>query len=384
MKPAALPLLALLAGFASAQDLELRARIEPDSLRKGPAALVWLRDHSEFEGMPGIALVLTWKSGSRPVLQPDPAPERNQLESDTRALAGELSLGGKLLGHFECSREGRESWLIDPLAPESGRVHELAAILGLPPTIRGEAQIDLAALIGALASTAACADRDATTLALLAGHCGTVRVRVSTGPGEVRVEGSSAGGLAIPALLLWQTYHEALQVKGRAFDAAEALILRAQAQRSAGREEAARQLARIADPSTREALVRLCRADDYTRVIAMDALARRGERESLPALVAAADRRMPDTIAIAKAALLENYDRLDSAERSVLDALLRGHQEAELRELPRALSVPTLAGAGGATTITEQSVNRLSLLLPLMLGLLLTLLLLVREQKRVA
>jgi hypothetical protein len=256
-------------------------------------------------------------------------------------------------------------------------VRELGALLGTGPGLSRHLSVDLPSLLGAFGSLRACSEPRATQIALLAAHVGEVRLEWRRHGQGAALHGRSAGGLAVPLALAWAGYAALRAGRSAPLDEGEAIAFRAQALRDAGREEAARQLARIATPSAHEALLRLCRADEYTRVLAMESLARRGDPTALAALVDAATEAIPDTIEVARAALLAQWGTVGSEQRQSLLARLRGRHGGDLRGVSSELGGARLAavpGGGAEPSVAVEAPSRPSplwLLLPLALGVVL-------------
>ena len=380
----------LLGVAAPAQILELHANLHADSQKSGPSGLRWLHEGRSGQDS-STALQLVWRAGAAvgwtTLCTPDTATQPAEQPRDGR-LDGNLSIDGEQVARTACDASGRETWNVTPTAHLPKRAREFVTLLGLDRGFRGTVQIDVAALVGSLAIGGACADEKTTEISLLAGHCGVVHVKVGIDADGVSIEGASGGGLTVPALLAWQAFATAREGLGRPFTATETLVVRARALRSVDREEAARQLARMNEPGARDALLRLCRADDYTAVVAMESLARHGERQDLSALVAAARQELPGSVAIAKTALLEHFPALPPDERAGVTQLLREHLAPELRTFTRELEVPLLAGGtpepaeSGLDARRIPALPALPALVPLGIGILVILLLIRRECAR--
>ncbi len=193
--------------------------------------------------------------------------------------AGSLHLGDHV-ALFACRADGTEDWFLPPTAPWPAPWTKLLDRLGadefdLPRTV--DVTVLVAHLLGPLPED----DPRAALLRLLPAQCGEATWTAWRSPTHLRVRGRSNAGLALPALLL----HLALATGA---DRIDRLPLRAFSARDGDRAEATRQLVRDDSVGSIEVLRSLLHADDELRLVAIDALVRRGDTAELPRIVAAA------------------------------------------------------------------------------------------------
>ena len=226
--------------------------------------------------------------------------------------AGEATLDGCTLG-FDCLDDGSESWVVEGTRVPA-RVRALLAVLhvdldGAPRTI------DVAALVGNLAGAAVADDASMQQLTAGALLCGDAVVTARHDARRLHVNGRSAGGLMVPAFLLWQAL--AREAGMQATNALREWQLRAFVGRDGDRLEAVRQMQRSGGNSL-PALRAMLHGDESIRLCAMDALVRLQAAGELPPIVTAADATMPLATAMATTAVRELWPlaAADTRERT--------------------------------------------------------------------
>jgi hypothetical protein len=329
---AALAVCASAATASAARDpdpLRIELRLAADPERRGPPAWTWLR--TEF--LPGLRSA--WPVDLDP-LQPC-AIDWSGNEFAVRAappvggadyLRATLSIEGVGTVHARCDFEGREVWETDTLrltaGPAVAHWHALLDTLGL----LGESEAvtyDTAALVGNRCPALAVGDPLAPLLTLGAAECGpvTLAAHVDAIRGTLRAVGRSRGGLLLPAALYVLADREGAAARDDLPPTTERWLLLATAARDARREEAARQLALSWDLDALDTLERLLLCDDYTRVVAMDALLHRPDATAhLDRILDAATPAIADSEAIASSARARIHRR-DQEAAAVRDWLLR-------------------------------------------------------------
>lgn len=363
-----------------AQQLEIRGTMSGAPTVAGSTAFGCLREYGSDATTP---MRLAWRAGAERVFVADLGAHAGPVPRDG-SFHGQVLVDGRVVATATALADGRETWTFARGADVPARIREFATLLGIDAASAGTLHLDVAALLGALAGSTLGAEARGMENALLAGHCGELVLRFVPGPDALTLEGSSAGGITVPALLAWEAFLSARSARTGPFSVAESIVLRARALRASGREEAARQLARLEEPVAHDALLRLCRADDYTRVVAMESLARRGEPGDLGALVAAARPELPGSVGIARAAVLAHSATLPADDRVRLARQLAAHGAPELRAVTATLRAPLLAGSGSEPAIGDLAALRGPALVPLALGLVLLVMLLRRETARAA
>jgi hypothetical protein len=168
----------------------------------------------------------------------------------------------------------------------------------------------------------------------LAAECGELCVVAWQSNLGLRVRGRSEGGLSVPAFLLWR-------LGANPPDAATDLRLHALAACDSERSAAARLGSRAASfgATLWQALLY---ADDATRLAAIDSLVRRGEAAALPAVVAAADPRLPLSLQATADAVRELWSTLPTRDQP---GLLRALAQSAAPGL-RSLAVELAAAPG--------------------------------------
>ncbi len=198
---------------------------------------------------------------------------------DGAALAGSVTFADGQQALWSCAADGTEDWFV-PLtvsvpAPWTDLLQRLQADVVATPR-----SLDLAVLIGHLTAGAPDGDPRANLLHLGAAACGEITWTAWRTDTHLRVRGRSGGGLLLPAILVQF-----------AADGAAAPIdhlpLRAYTARDGDRDEATRQLVRATASTADETLRALLHGDDVQRLVAIDALVRRGDTTALPRIVAA-------------------------------------------------------------------------------------------------
>ena len=171
------------------------------------------------------------------------------------------------------------------------------------------------------------------------------------------MEGRSRGGLTWPALLLALARHQG----NLAIDQEQRWITLAYAARDSRRQEAGMQLARFASSASDRCLRALLRADDASRVRAIESLARRGAADALPAMLAAAHGD-DDALAAASAAVAALWGGCSddvrraartraAADPALLAAITRVEHAAMIAGFGSAsLPQPTVAASGTPRT----------------------------------
>ena len=351
----------LLAAALDAQ-VTLRVHLDADPGRNGPDAILALRELvlGATEPLAACTIEATWPGTWRVLPRADGGSRGH--------IAATVAIGERATLTIHSAADGQEHWRVRGSGPLAGTAGDLLASLGIDSRRGGEATVDLAALVGTLLSAGACADARAAMLTLLAGHCGEVTFVVEPVADGFAVRGHSAGGLLLPAVVAFLAADDT----GFRAGTVDAWVLVARAARDARREEAVRQLGGSKDPRARDVLVRLLHADDYTRVVAMEAIARRGEADLLPALVAATSPKFADAAAITRDALASWLPRADHAARAAVrrEAAQRG---IELQD------EQVTAGAGGRR-LEHQDPTRSSGLVVLTLTFLVLVGLIARER----
>lgn len=244
------------------------------------------------------------------------------------AVAGDCQLPGGSSVLFACDGDGREQWECEggPLPPDLAEVTAaLHVAIGDPPRV-----VDLAALVGNLAGPAVHGDPAADMLALGSTYCGDVTFAVRRQGNTTTVHGASAGGLTLPALLVWLSLRRdgARVVTG----ADDRWRLRAFGSRDGDRAEAARQLLRAGGDGV-PTLRALLHADEPSRLAAIDGLLRMHAAAELPHIVAAADPELPLATSMAVAAVRELWPMASAPTRAAVRSVVarNGFLQAELR-----------------------------------------------------
>lgn len=288
-----LPLLAACT-LGAQEPAWVQLALAPDGGGGAPPAMAWLRNdvlRRRPEWPKGVAaeaaIAFRWTPDELRIW-------RSQVVlPEGVAMVGEFAIPGRGPIRVACEQDGTEEWTVpgDGALPE--RLRSLGDLLGVTRT-KTPSTLDLAAAIGNLAGPAAVGDPFRDTLQQGATACGEVTWSTWSRHGEVGVRGRSDGGLLLPAgLLLLATLGD-----GAIDDAfwrtppttfVERWSLRAYTRRDGDRAEATRQLVRSDAGPDRETLLDMLHADEGSRLAAIDALVRRGDQDTLPAIVRAAD-----------------------------------------------------------------------------------------------
>ncbi|MBK8101102.1 MAG: hypothetical protein IPK26_28800 [Planctomycetes bacterium] len=267
-----------------------------DPGNSSPPALAWLR-HDVLCQRPewpaelpaGAAIAFRWTPTSLRIW-------RSQvLLPEGVAMVGEFAVPGREPIRVACEQDGVEEWTCTAGGTLPERLRRLAHLLGVsvtatatPPTL------DLAAALGNLAGPAAVGDPFRELLQQGATSCGELTWSTWSRNGEFGVRGRSDGGLLLPAsLLLLATVGEAT-IDDTFWQSApttfvERWSMRAYSRRDGDRAEATRQLVRSDNGPDRETLLDMLHADEGSRLAAIDALVRRGDQDTLPAIIRAAE-----------------------------------------------------------------------------------------------
>lgn len=325
----------LCAGLATAgigQAERLQWHFASGCAERGPAAVrALLREvlATESTWPPGLdagrSLVATWQ-GERWHFAPSPAEPPHGAWFTVALWTDE----GPAKAVGSCDAEGLEDWFLPldgtsaapvarfvewlaPLDHGGPRAYQVANLVAqhLGPTLEGS---------------------PARRLLELAAECGDLCL-VAWRAGEVlRVRGRSAGGLSVPAILLWRL---------DARPAAEAsLRLHALAARDGERTAAAR-LGSNAQSFAPRLWQALLYADDATRLAAIDSLVRRGTAEALSSMVAAAEPDLPLSLLATTEAVRELWSRVPAPDRQVLLRALDQSTTPQLHGLAAELNAPT-------------------------------------------
>lgn len=272
------------------------------------------------------------------------------------AMAGTVRFATGQQVLWSCAADGTEDWFV-PLdlhvpGPWQRLLQQLHAdVLDTPR------QLDLAVLVGHLTTGAADGDPRASRLHLGAAACADVTWTAWRTEQHLRVRGRSAGGLLLPALLV----HLAL---GDATNKISRLPLRAFTARDGDREEATRQLLRSPGDDATQTLRALLHGDDLLRLVAIDALVRRGEAAELPRIVAAAAPGKPLTTLAAYDAVRSLFARADPLDRQRTRAAIARSQDQQLRSL----DCDSLLPQPGRTLIDDGSGRARALVLLCLVG----------------
>jgi len=248
---------------------------------------------------------------------------------------------------WRCGTDGCEQWYVPAafaLPPRwLGLLHAIEGdVLQTPRTL------SVAVAAGHLAGGLVEGDPRATALRLGAVQCGELTWLAWRKGDELRVRGRSDGGLMLPLALL------ALAVADGAGQPSS-LALRAFAARDDDRAEATRQLGRDDREVDVPTLRSLLFAEDRVRLTAIDALARLGATDELPAIVAAADDAHPWATLAAEDALRELWPLASTETQQQVRGAAQRCESMDVRRLvletlaERAapLPAPTPADPGG-------------------------------------
>jgi len=307
---------------AHAQASVVRARLAADPDRRGPAAWTWIRS-----GL--LPQLECWPRG----LDPQVALELEFSEHGVRAAAAAqpkasddyltayVELHGIGTIRVRANFDGVERWSGRGLAAPRGHTARFLDLLGVADAA-DPIVFDVAALVGNWLPGLAEDDPLYPLLALGPAECGKLTMTVeATGP-DLTVVGRSHGGLLIPALLCYLADRRHSATDHRIPSSADRWVLLARCARDTRREEAARQLALCDDPEATDTLERLLHSEDFTRVVAMDALIRRGDTASMAAVLAALKPGQPATEQLSETALRSWLGRGHTAQQaSVLPVL---------------------------------------------------------------
>ncbi|MCA8964721.1 MAG: hypothetical protein H6838_11085 [Planctomycetes bacterium] len=241
------------------------------------------------------------------------------------ALAGSVTFGDGQEALWECAADGTEDWYL-PLsvtvpAPWQELLRRLQADVTQTPRT-----LDLGVLIGHLTTGAPDGDPRANLLHLGAAACGDVTWTAWRTQTHLRVRGRSAGGLLLPTVLVQ------LAAAGAAAPI-DQLPLRAYTARDGDREEATRQLVRAPAHTADEALRALLHGDDLQRLVAIDALVRRGDTTALPRIVAAATADGPLASLAACDAVRSLFERATPLDRQRTRAAIARSDDRNLRSI---------------------------------------------------
>ncbi len=264
-----------------AQVLDVRLRADPES--RGPPALVWARQQlnlwaPELADVRAGVRVRISASGVRA------SPDDEEIPAGAYMVGRIATADGANLA-LHCDADGYETWRGDRAAAE--RCAPVSDFLTSTDVLRpgdNATWLDVAVLVGLSGTGFETEAPTGLLLTLGAAECGELLLRATTQGDQLLVEGRSRGGLTWPALLLAL----ARQPSNLAIDHEQRWITLAYAARDSRRQEAGMQLARFASRASDRCLRALLRADDASRVRAIESLARRGAADALPAMLAAA------------------------------------------------------------------------------------------------
>jgi hypothetical protein len=340
----------LLTASLAAQEPALCVQFAADADGKGPPALVWLRQ----DFLPGLPAWPAGLDGRQPFVLRASA-QGITARATTSPLAGSAYLAGEFrlpdTGSIllSCDHDGVEDWFAPAGAPLPARLRQLLADLGADAS--GFRTIDVAALAGHLGRVLE-GDPESPLLSLGAAWCGEVTWNTSAGDPGFRVRGRSGGGLLLPCAIVWwatlpeprdpSTWWTVSPLPAR-------WSLRAFAARDGDRAEAARQLGGAAAGSFTAVLTALLHADDQSRAAAMDSLVRQQDASALPRIVAAADPQLPETVAMARSAIVTLWPKASASTREEVRRLLAKHPAAPLRQFDLGALAPPVAPAPGGS-----------------------------------
>lgn len=274
----------------------------------------WLATSAQLD--PHAALRITW-DGARLAVAPG---QRSTLGAYLRARvtleSGEIQVA--------CDHDGHEAWSIAGAATRTESYRALLAWLDLDRAGSDRAWFDAGALIGLSGPGFETESPVAVRLAVAATECGDLVVAREAAVGAERLRARSAGGLLLPAALLWRNRREAGSI-----DPEQRWLSLAFAARDARRDEAMLQLTRSVTASSERGLRALC-LDPGTAPRALEALTRRGAVGSLTQLASLSSTPDPMTAEVARGAIATLWPRADQtqraqtrarADRRLLDAL---------------------------------------------------------------
>jgi hypothetical protein len=305
--------------------IELHIAVAAAPQRGALPALAWFCDRWLFEAPfwpqerdRRLAFHLRWTAAGVTI-----GDVPHELDERT-AVAGSLVIGATPPVQLHCSTAGIEDWYVPAglTLPERWRhrLDELEAwVLDSPRTLATPI------VIGHLAGALAADDPYGHMLRGASASCGDVTWSAWTEPGRVRVRGRSDGGLVLPAALF------ALAVQQG--PAPHRHSLRAFAAADGDRAEAARQLGRGTEPVAESTLRALLHGDDRTRLVAIDALVRRGAVTQLPAIVAAGTADSPWAALAARDAIVALWPVASAEVRQRTRVALARSTCVELRSL---------------------------------------------------
>jgi hypothetical protein len=338
---------------ARAQQIALSAELAADPQRRGPPALVWLRQ----EILPELG---TWPAGLDPlgalrieIADRELRSARGELAADGVCMRATLRIAGIGTLRGEGGFDGLERWTGEDLALPASRIRNLVALTSLLHHA-GPVTLDTASFAGSLWSSAAGSSPLELLLTMGPAECGPVTFTFARSDARIDIVGRSDGGLLLPAALALvgdlaaRPPQQGNLLAPREMDAAEAWRTLAAAARDGDREEAARQLSQNRDPRNRDMLERLLHADDYTRVVAMESLIRAGAVGTLPRLLEAADPARPDTEQLTELALTTLLPQASDTERQRWLKLAESHRSARVRATARRYRAQTASVAAAA------------------------------------
>ena len=262
------------------------------------------------------------------------------------ALAGSVSFERGPDALWSCAPDGTEDWYL-PLdfAPPSAWSALLQKLqvdaLQTPRTF------DLAVLLGHLTTGAPDGDPRAALLHVGATACGPVTWTAWRSERHLRVRGRSLGGLMLPAVLV----HLAASADTAPIDR---LPLRAFTSRDGDRDEATRQLVRASGDAGAQTLRALLHGDDLQRLVAIDALVRRGDTAALPRIVAAASPQEPLASLAACDAVRSLFAQASPLERQQTRAAINRSADRNMR----AIDVEALLPTTRRTTVADDGSQR--------------------------
>lgn len=266
----------------------------------------------------GRAVEIEWRGDDLTIRAASAAPPAGH------GAAGSFAFGDGPAGLWSCRTDGVEDWYLPTgfRVPPSWRnlLPQLAAT-----ELEQPRRLDVAVLVGHLAPALVDADPRATLLRVGASQCGETTWIAWRTPTHLRVRGGSAGGLLLPATLLAVALADG-------HGAAPALPLRAFAGRDGDRDEAARQLLRSDAATAGPTLRALLHGDDDQRLVAIDAMVRRGAAHELPRIVAAANGHPRAALAAADA-VQQLFAAANPIDRQRTRAALARAKDADLRSL---------------------------------------------------
>ncbi|MHC5066592.1 MAG: HEAT repeat domain-containing protein [Planctomycetota bacterium] len=208
-------------------------------------------------------------------------------------LEARVGLPGGTSIESSCDASGKEIWEVRSKGKLEARLDQLLTLLDIRHE-RNLIRFDVGAATGNLMAGTTCGDPMHSLLTNGAVECGELDLAVFREERGWIINGRSAGGLLLPAMLTffadWQRHPTSAEnpFAARPLEEIDRWLLLAAAGRGSIREEAARQLARFDSPAAVRGLEQLLHSEGPSRQVAMASLIRRGERKSLDKILASA------------------------------------------------------------------------------------------------